>query len=71
MTGLLRRAFAKASQLPPAEQDALAGWLLGELESDNRWSELFARSQEPLSRLAAVAASEHDEGKTDRLPPGI
>lgn len=38
MTESLERAFDVASQLPETEQDAIANWLLAELESEKNWS---------------------------------
>jgi hypothetical protein len=69
MTKLLERAFAKISRLPPAEQDALANWLLAEIESEMRWSKLFSGSQSILSKLAAEALSEHRSDQTQDLDP--
>ncbi len=69
MTKLLEQAFAEASKLPPPEQDAIADWLLKELESENRWEKSFAKSQETLSTLAAEGLSEHRDGKTQQLDP--
>ncbi len=69
MTKSLEEAFTKASRLPPEEQDALAAWLLKELESEDRWDRLFARSQGALGRLAAEALAEHSEGETEELDP--
>jgi hypothetical protein len=34
MTALLQQAFAEASKLPEAEQDALASWLLADLTQE-------------------------------------
>ena len=70
MTELLERAFAKVSRLSPQEQDALANWLLAEVESEIRWGKLFADSQSVLSKLAAEALSEHRSGQTQKLDPG-
>ncbi len=64
MTKLLEQAFAEASKLPPPEQDAIADWLLKELESENRWAKSFAKSQETLSTLAAEGLSEHRDGSS-------
>ncbi len=52
MTELLKKAFEQAEQLPRDEQDAMGLWLLEELASEKRWSELFAASQSgwPTSR---------------------
>ena len=59
MTKRLEQAFAKASKLSLAEQNALADWLLAELEAERRWGQLFAGSQDVLSKLAAEARTEH------------
>lgn len=69
MTKLLEQAFAEVSKLPPQEQDALADWLLAELESEKRWGRLFADSQAELSKLAAEALAEHRRGQTQELDP--
>jgi hypothetical protein len=69
MTNLLQQAFDTASQLPPDEQDALARWILHELQSEQRWNELFARSQDLLAKLADEALAEHRAGKTVPLDP--
>lgn len=65
----LEQAFAEVSKLPPTEQDAVADWLLAELESEKRWEKLFADSQDVLSKLAAEALVEHHSGQTQELDP--
>lgn len=67
MTESLQRAFDAASQLPESEQDAIATWLLAELESERRWSDLFAASQDHLASLANEALDEHSRGETREL----
>jgi hypothetical protein len=62
MTKMLEKAFKKASSLPAPDQDALAEWLLKEMESEARCQELFAKSQDGLSRLAAEVCIEHEGG---------
>lgn len=52
MTQLLEKAFAQASTLPEAEQNALAQRMLAEMASEQRWDELFLASQEELAALA-------------------
>jgi len=69
MTKLLEKAFAEASSLPPAEQDAVANWLLAELASERRWDEAFARSGSVLERLADEALDDHRAGRTRKLDP--
>jgi hypothetical protein len=69
MTELLEKAMAEAAKLPAEEQDAFAAWILGELESERRWDELFARSQDMLAEMAAEARREYRAGLTEPLDP--
>jgi hypothetical protein len=69
MTRLLEEAMARVSELPADAQDELARWLLSELESERRWSELFAESGDALGRLAEEALAEHRRGETKALDP--
>jgi len=64
MTELLEQAFAEVSKLPPDEQDLIADWLLKEMESECRWNQLFAESQDALPVLASEALAEHRKGDT-------
>jgi hypothetical protein len=64
MTELLKKAFERASKLPEDQQDALAAVVLDELESDQRWAELLANSQDKLAKLADAALDEAKQGKT-------
>jgi hypothetical protein len=56
------KAFAEAAKLPEREQEALAQWILAELESDRRWDEAFAASADSLAQLADEALAEHRAG---------
>ena len=67
MTKLLEKAFNEASKLPKIEQNALAKWLLKELEAERKWDELFAESESLLDQLADEALEEHRQGKTKPL----
>ena len=69
MTKLLERAMAELSRLPEAEQDALAEWLLAELDAERRWQTRFADSTDRLAELAAEALAEHRAGQTRKLAP--
>jgi len=64
MTRLLKRAFDKASKLPPKAQDSLGAWILEELADEARWNETFARTQDQLARLADEVRSQVKAGKT-------
>jgi hypothetical protein len=69
MTKSLQEAFEKASQLPPDEQEAFGAWMLQELDSEQRWDDVFSRSPDLLSKLADEALAEHRAGKTKPLDP--
>ncbi len=67
MTKLLEKAFRKASKLPEVEQNALAKWLLEELEAEKEWEKNFAQSEDILDRLADEALDAHREGKSKQM----
>lgn len=69
MTTKLEKAISALEDLPENEQDAVADWLLAELESERRWDELFARSPALLEKMAAEALAEHRAGRTVELDP--
>lgn len=48
-TQQLEQAFEEASKLPETEQRSLAQWILLELESERRWSELLSNSSDALA----------------------
>jgi hypothetical protein len=64
MTQALEAAIASAAKLPPQEQDALAALLVAEMESEERWGDLFSHSQGLLAELAQQALLEHAAGQT-------
>jgi hypothetical protein len=67
MTQLLEKAVARVSALPDREQDALASVLLDELESERRWDQLFASSQDLLGLMAREALAEYRAGEAKPL----
>ncbi|MFO0792783.1 MAG: hypothetical protein U0586_01845 [Candidatus Brocadiaceae bacterium] len=67
MTKLLKKAFHEASKLPVVEQNALAKWVLEELETERKWEQMFAESEDILDRLADEALDTHKKGKTKPL----
>ena len=69
MSDRLKRAFDEASKLPEKEQDALAEWILREMESGRRWRDAFASSEDRLAELADEALEEHSAGRTQELEP--
>ena len=58
---------AAASKLPDPEQDAFASLLLAELDSERRWTEAFAATQDQLSALADEALREFEAGRTQSM----
>jgi hypothetical protein len=66
---MLKNAFAEASKLPAIEQNALARWIINEIESDRKWDKLFAESEDVLGQLALEALEEENSGKTTKLNP--
>ena len=66
MTARLEKVFTEVSKLSPKEQDALANWLLAELESERRWDKRYSDSQDELSKLASEALAEHRKGQTQK-----
>jgi hypothetical protein len=69
MGKLLEKVMTEASKLPDQEQDAFAAFMLAELESERRWDDLFARSQDVLARMAEEARQEYRAGLTKPLDP--
>ena len=67
MTTLLAKAFDEATKLPDTEQNALAKWLLDELEDDRKWSKAFAESEDVLDKLAEEAIQAKRQSKTAPL----
>lgn len=69
MTSLLAKAFEVASTLPTLEQNILARTVLDEIESEKKWCDLFAESEDVLAQLAAEALQEEARGITTELDP--
>lgn len=69
MTSLLAKAFDVASKLPTLEQNILARTVLDEIESEKKWGDLFAESEDFLAQLAAEALQEEVQGITTELDP--
>lgn len=69
MNQLLQKAFDRAAELPLAERDRFARFLLAELESERKWAELFVRpeSDDLLERLADEALAKPRVGRTRSL----
>jgi hypothetical protein len=63
MGKLLDQAIEEARKLPEADQEAIGGWLLAEID-ERRWDELFAHPSPVIERMAQEALEEHF-GRTD------
>jgi len=69
MTKLLKSAIEKVKKLPDSEQDAIASFILDELEDEVLWEKSFAQSKDLLAKLAQEAMEEDRAGKTKKLNP--
>jgi hypothetical protein len=69
MGKLLEKVITETAKLPDEEQEAFAAFMLAELESERRWDDLFARSQDLLAQMADEAHAEHQAGLTEPLDP--
>ncbi|MBN1932804.1 MAG: hypothetical protein JW786_14460 [Desulfobacterales bacterium] len=67
MTKLLDKAFEEASKLSELDQNALAKWVLDELDSERAWLKTFGESEDVLEKLADEALTEKRKGKTTSL----
>ena len=69
MNLLLQEAFERADALPEEEQERFARFMLAELDSDQRWAELFEtpESEALLERWADETLAEHRAGRTAPL----
>ena len=67
MTQALSAAVASAAKLPDEEQNALAAILLEEMESEERWSALFAGSQNLLEQTASEAIQDFQAGRVNYI----
>ena len=69
MTDLLQKAFSEAAKLPVLEQNIFANWILDELDSEQRWQQAFANSEDTLALLAAEALDEYQDNETEPFTP--
>jgi hypothetical protein len=67
MTKLLQQAFEKASGLTEEQQDQIGALMLSEMESEEKWAEAFASSQDELGVLARKALQQFEAGETEEL----
>ena len=69
MSKLLEEVFTKLTELPEADQDSIAAWLLEELGSEGRWEKILSESSDALGQLADEALAEHAADRTKELDP--
>jgi hypothetical protein len=69
MTKLMEQAIERLRALPEDQQDSFAGFLLHELESEERWDKLFSTYSPEIQRLADEAQAEYEAGLTEPLDP--
>lgn len=67
MTGLLQKAIDELQKLPPHQQDEMAKIILDELADETRWDQVFAASQDKLSKLAAKVRGDIRNGKVRKM----
>ena len=67
MTQQLENAIKKLAKLPEKEQNVMARWIMEEINSDKKWDELFANSEDELKTLANEALDDFNKGKTKTL----
>ena len=71
MNALLKEVLARLDKLSPERQNELAAVLLAEMEADERWDTLFAKSQDELETMADEALGEHARGETRPLDSSL
>ena len=67
MVTKLAEAIARIQQLDEERQEKSAAWILEEIESEQKWDELFATSQDLLEEMADRALAEERAGLTEEL----
>ncbi|MDR9418411.1 hypothetical protein [Gracilimonas sp.] len=67
MNNKVKEVVNKLEELPKEERESFAAFVLEELESEERWSELFKKSGSVLTNLANEALTEYKSGKTKKL----
>jgi len=65
MTKLMQQFIERLQEIPENKQDEYAAVYLKELEDDQRWEELFARTtEEQWEKLVKEAREEVEKGET-------
>lgn len=69
MTVLLERAIHRVLDMPARRQNAIARFLLAEMDAEEQWDASFSASQNELANLAGDAIEEHRRGRTRKMDP--
>jgi hypothetical protein len=71
MTRLMKEAIEKLQSLPEEKQDAVADFLLGELEADKNWDDTSTKHASKLRKLADEALDDFRAGRTSELDADV
>ena len=69
MTRLMEKAVEALRSLPEEQQDAVAGFVLSEIEADHRWAATSLQHADKLRKLANKAPADFQAGRTSVLDP--
>jgi hypothetical protein len=69
MTRLMEKAVEALRSLPEEQQDAVAGFVLSEIESDHRWAATSLQHAGKLRKLADEAGEDFQAGRTSEMDP--
>jgi hypothetical protein len=69
MTRLMEKAVEALRSLPEEEQDAVAGFVLSEIEADHHWATTSLQHSDKLRKLADEAREDFETGRTTELDP--
>ena len=69
MTKLMEKAVEALRSLPEEQQDAVAGFVLSEIESDRRWTSTSVQHADKLRKLADEVREDFRTGRTSELDP--
>ncbi len=67
MVTKLAEAIARIQELDEESQEMWGAWILDEIQSERKWDELFAKSQDMLEDMADRALAEERAALTDDL----
>ncbi len=67
MTKLLAEAIDKVSKLPEDMQEEIALQLIEDVDSELKWDQAFANSQDQLAKLADKALEDFKAGRVKKM----